>query len=171
MTAWLLYLLTEPWIIGSLAWVAIIIGVPSLWIAIAQLKKVRTATEATNEALRSFKGLVREHDVTNGFQQAVLSLSGAMHSMAGRNYEAAALQLDAVATVLVVIREIEGKTQGGLTGDILLRIRSERELLGTFIVGAELTGRAATSGKRLRAVRGEVEQQLARSRLKFVKEA
>ena len=162
----LTYLLTKPWVIGLVTW----LGVPAFIIAIWQIKKVKDAAEATNRAVQAFKLIVREHDITYGYQQALSSLSGAMHSVTGRNYEAAALQLDFVATVLVANREIEDGVHNAAIGDIIFRVRSEREAVGSFDVGSELTGRAASSPKRLRVIRIDVEQHLARSRLKFVKE-
>ena len=163
------FLLTEPWVIGLLAWTALLIGVPALWVAIAQLRKVEAASKASSAAIQSFKSVVREHDITIKLGQVVTSLLGCLNALDKRNFDLAVLHLDTAASALVDVREIGDEAHRASAGKSLISVRSERELLAVFPVGSNLTGRAISTAKRLRTTYGHVEEQLARSRLKFVK--
>ena len=89
-----MHLLTDPTIIGSVAWLSLVATIGGLGIAIHQILRTRKAAEAAADASRTTRRALFTRERLLELRDALSLVETAQNRLARREYEAALLCLD-----------------------------------------------------------------------------
>ena len=127
LKSWFHYATTDAQFLGILTWVGLLVTVGGFWIAIAQIRKVKRASQAANEAVSKLTSVVRSQEQAAKVSAALQHLTSAQAMMRQNNSDAAAAHLSVGWTALISARELTDTSTEH--EQISLYITSTRRLL------------------------------------------
>jgi hypothetical protein len=124
--AWLPSFLTAAAALAIVSWVGLVVTVAGFAVALYQLSKIKTASEASAFAVKQVLGLVRERMNLTELVSAVGYVDNIKNHIAAGNHDSAIIYIDQLRSKLIYIREI------------FLRDDKENEEIGGFLVNLSL---------------------------------
>jgi hypothetical protein len=123
---WLPSFLTTPDSLAVASWVGLLVTVAGFAVALYQLNKIKTASEASASAVGQMLSLVRERMNLTELVSAVGYVDSIRSYIAAGNHEGAIIYIDLLRSKLIYLREI------------FLRGDEENEEIGGFLVNLAL---------------------------------
>ena len=118
------YLTTDPEILGVLAWVGLLTTFVGFVIAILQLRKIQSATQAARSAVSQMTIVVRSHEQSAKLHIALDNLKLADDQLRKGNGDAAAAYLSAGWQALLDTRELtDGESGREMLDDYVVVVR------------------------------------------------
>ena len=121
------YATSDAQVIGVLTWVGLIVTVAGFWVAILQIRKVRKASDAANEAVLRLAKIVRSQEQSVRITNALAHITSAQTMMSQKNPEAAIAYLSVGWNALLSAMELSEHAMD--RGEIERYIVSTRRLL------------------------------------------
>lgn len=104
--AWLPPLLTAANSLAVVSWAGLFVTVAGFAVALYQLSKIKTASEASASAVRQVLGLVRERMNLTELVAAVGYVDSIRSYIAGGNHDGATIYIELLRSKLIYLREV-----------------------------------------------------------------
>lgn len=104
--SWFHWLATNAQVVGIVGWVSLAVTVAGFWIAISQIRRVKSAAEAARAAALQMARVVRSREQHAKLTSAISYLGGAKAYLSQLNAEAARVCVEVACSSLVDAREL-----------------------------------------------------------------
>lgn len=163
------YLLSDPALLGALAWIGFAGTFIGLGIAIWQIRQVRTETEATADAIATLSATVQSRERLLDLSTALRLLDSARHHIAQRDYSKAAIFLEFARSECVQVQELiaENPSQKKTINAIVIRITKLVEAVTLDEAQEQQDETSVQRGLEARGIVDGVNAMLARMRYHY----
>jgi hypothetical protein len=161
------YLLTEPSIVGAVAWIGLFATLIGLTIAIQQIRQVKTAAVAAAKAAQNLSNEVRARERLIELTTIQGHLESAGQHMVRKEFALAGVFVDLAINGCVQVKELlDGTSERGTYG-LLVRLRKLSEALVRSINEGTESDNSVSLAIEARDVRVQLGEIAARMRYQY----
>lgn len=104
--SWWIYLISDTKVVGIVTWLSLFATLIGFWIAFRQLRKVKTASESAENAVKQTQHALRSHEQSSKISAAMEYISSADAQIQHENSDAAGAYLSIAWVVLIEAKEL-----------------------------------------------------------------